>query len=106
MRRPFIVGVIIVLIAVLGFGIFYPSALSSLTEVPRRMLGLEPIVYPYYFIYDEASDRHLATVSIVVTVDDELITEDDRLFRIVRIKENRAYARYVRDLELTEADPR
>jgi len=39
-------------------------------------------------------------VPLVVSVGDELISEDNRYYRIVRIEENRAYARFVRDVNL------
>ena len=45
------------------------------------------------------------TVSIVVTIGDELITEDNKLYRVVRMDENKAYARYVRDFVLPSLSP-
>lgn len=91
---------------VLGItGIFRPHTLHELTLLPRQVLGMTPIVYPYYFIYEEKSSRHLMTVSIVVTVGDELITEEDQLYRIVRMEENKAYARYVREFALPSLSP-
>lgn len=86
-------------------GIFYPHTLHELTALPRQVLGISPIVYPYYFIYEEKSGRHLMTVSVVVTVGDELITEEDQLYRVVRMEENKAYARYVREFALPALSP-
>ncbi|MBO5244486.1 MAG: hypothetical protein J6B02_00150 [Selenomonadales bacterium] len=91
---------------VLGsMGILFPHTFHELTLRPRQVLGIAPIVYPYYFIYEEKSGRHLMTVSIVVTVGDELITEEDQLYRIVRMEENKAYARYVREFALPSLSP-
>lgn len=92
----------------LGIGVwslFYPHIFHELTSLPRQSLGLPHLVYPYYFIYEEKSGCHLMTVSIVVTVGDELITENDQLYRIVNIEENKAYARYVRDFTLPILSP-
>lgn len=87
------------------WSLFYPQTFHDLTSVPRQVLGLPQFVYPYYFIYEEKSGHHLMTVSIVVSVGDELITEQNQLYRVVRMDENKAYARYIRDLSLPAPSP-
>lgn len=87
------------------WSLFYPHSFHELTALPRQLIGLPQLVYPYYFIYEEKSGHHLMTVSVVVTVGDELLCEHNQLYRIVRLEQNKAYARYVRDLALPTPSP-
>lgn len=60
-----------------------------------------PIPTPdYYLIMDERDDRLLMYVPVVVSVGDELISEENKLYTVVKITENRAYARFLRNIEL------
>lgn len=98
----------ILLFILLGTGVwslFAPLTFHDLTATARQFFGLPQLIYPYYFIYEEKSGHHLMTVSVVVTVGDELVSEDDRLYRIIRLEKNNAYARYVRDLTLSTPSP-
>ncbi|MDT8902735.1 stage II sporulation protein P [Anaeroselena agilis] len=52
-------------------------------------------VYDHYVILEAGTDRMLMYVPLVVSVGDELITEENKRYQIVRIEENRAYARFV-----------
>jgi len=104
-RRFALWSVLFVLITTSTLGIFFPHTLREVTASARDMLGMTEAVYPYYFIYEEKSGHHLMTVSIVVTTGDELISEDNKLYRVVRVDENKAYARYVRDLVLPSLSP-
>lgn len=104
-RRLFLWACTILFLIFAAVGLFYPHTLYELTARPRQALNLSPIVYPYYFIYEEKSGHHLMTVSIVVTVGDELITENNQLYRVVRMDENKAYARYVREFALPSLSP-
>lgn len=87
------------------WSLFYPQTFHEWTSIPRQALGLPQFVYPYYFIYEEKSGHHLMTVSIVVSVGDELITEQNQLYRVVQMDENKAYAQYIRDLSLPAPSP-
>ncbi len=104
-RRFVLWAVLFVLIVFSSLGIFAPHTFYEVTASARDALGITRAVYPYYFIYEEKSGHHLMTVSIVVTMGDELISEDNKLYRIVRIDENKAYARYVRDFVLPDLSP-
>ena len=86
-------------------GLFFPPTLREVTSSARDALGMTETMYPYYFIYEEKSGHHLMTVSIVVTTGDELISEDNKLYRVVRVDENKAYARYARDFVLPSLSP-
>ena len=104
-RRFVLWAVLFGLITVSFLGVFFPHTLREATASMRDTLGIARQVYPYYFIYEEKSGHHLMTVSIVVSTGDELISEDNKLYRIVRMDENKAYARYVRDFVLPGLSP-
>jgi hypothetical protein len=57
-------------------------------------------VYDYYLIIDEQDGHTIMYVPLVVSVGDELISEDNKYYQIVRIEENRAYARFVKNVDL------
>lgn len=104
-RRFALWSVLVVLITTSVLGVFFPHTLREVTAAARDALGMTETVYPYYFIYEEKSGHHLMTVSIVVTTGDELISEDNKLYRVVKVDENKAYARYVQDFVLPSLSP-
>lgn len=57
-------------------------------------------VYDHYTVLEEETNRTLMYVPLVVSVGDELITEENKRYRVVRIEENRAYARFVEDVDI------
>ncbi len=57
-------------------------------------------VYDYYLILDETDGHSLMYVPLVVSVGDEILTEENKLYQVVKIEENRAYARFVKDISL------
>ncbi|EAX47637.1 hypothetical protein TcarDRAFT_1059 [Thermosinus carboxydivorans Nor1] len=63
--------------------------------------------YEYYVILDEATGATIMYVSVVtVNPGDELITEDNKRYVVIRVEENRAYARYVEDVNVrTKREP-
>jgi hypothetical protein len=57
--------------------------------------------FPYYVIVDLETDTPLAYISsIPVTVGDELITRENKLYRVVAVEGNTAYARFVKKVDL------
>ncbi|MEM5771010.1 MAG: stage II sporulation protein P, partial [Bacillota bacterium] len=56
----------------------------------------------YYYIYAEEDGRELMRVPIAVSIDDELITEDNKRYRIVRVEENRGIARFVENVNIEQ----
>ena len=57
--------------------------------------------YDYYLVIEESTNKTMAYVSTVtVNIGDEYISEDNKRYIIVKIEENRAYARYVENLNL------
>ena len=56
--------------------------------------------YDYYEISDEADQKNLMRIPVVVNIGDELITDDNKLYRVTRIEENHAYAAFIRKVKL------
>jgi hypothetical protein len=97
MRRLYLwAGVIFLLLMI---------TISTLYVLPRPIAPIEQKpgptqrnVYEDYLIIDEKSGQHLMYVPILVNIDDELITEDNKRYRVIRVEENRAYARFVENV--------
>ena len=57
--------------------------------------------YDYYLIIEESTNKTMAYVSTVtVNIGDEYLSENNKRYIIVKIEENRAYARYVENVNL------
>ena len=52
---------------------------------------------PYYIIVDEVDAEYLMYTEVKVTVGDELITSDNKLYRVVEVQGNRAKARLIHE---------
>jgi hypothetical protein len=61
---------------------------------------LSPSIYDYYQVIDEQTCQPLMHVPLIVNIGDEVITEDNKRYRVVRVEENRAYARFVEYISL------
>jgi hypothetical protein len=70
--------------------LYLPMSLLPLHQKPTP----QPI-YDYYEIVDEVGGESLMTIPLIVNVGDELLTEDNRRFQVVKVIENKAYARRV-----------
>lgn len=56
--------------------------------------------YAYYQIVDQKTGENLMTISSSpVERGDELITGDNRLFRVEKVKGNKAYARFIKKVD-------
>lgn len=72
---------------------YYVFSLSS----ERNPLEIQEKPYEYYIIIDEADGKTLTFVSsVVVSVGDEYLNEDGQWYEVIRVEENRAYARRVK----------
>lgn len=87
---------------VLLLSLSYLLPLDSLLPVQRKPFAPLQKAYDYYVVVDEANQEVLMYVPLVVSMDDELITEDNRLFRVVRVEGNIAYARYIGQVKLEQ----
>lgn len=84
-------------IAALGFLHMLPLNILSVQQKPEQA---PQKVYDYYLIIDEQDGHTIMYVPLVVSVGDELISEENKYYQIVRIEENRAYARFVKNVDL------
>lgn len=63
-----------------------------------------PKKYAYYRIIDEKTEKTLMTISSgPVMKGDELITEDNKLYVVVKVEGNNAYARFVEKVRLADS---
>ncbi|MDF2569349.1 MAG: hypothetical protein K0R55_953 [Sporomusa sp.] len=92
---------LLALVAVVTAGVVYYVPLNSFSiqqkpeQAPQKM-------YDYYIIQEESSGEVLMYVPLVVSVGDELISETNKRYIIVKVEENQAYARFVEDLNLEQ----
>lgn len=103
-RRIFIITGILLLAGIVAFSAatFFPFSIFPSQQKP------EPVpqkVYDFYTIIDEETDRTLMYVPFEVHVADELISEENKRYRVIRIEENRAYARFVENVNLKKYKP-
>ena len=90
-------------ILLLLFGLLYLLPLEGLLPAQRKPDTPPQKAYEYYVVVDEANHQHiLMYVPLVVSVNDELITEDNRLFRVIRVEGNTAYAQFVKQVQLDQ----
>lgn len=80
---------------------------ATINLLPLNMLSVQQKpeqapqkVHEYYIIIDEATGRNLMYVPLVVSIGDEVITEENKRYEVVRVEENRAYARFVEAVDL------
>jgi hypothetical protein len=81
--------------------LFYYTPLSFMS-VKQKPEQAPQKIYDYYLIIDEKTGKSLMYVPLVVSPGDEVITEENQRFRVIRLEENRAIARYVEDVDLTK----
>ncbi|MEN6568153.1 MAG: hypothetical protein ABFC57_17865 [Veillonellales bacterium] len=100
-RRLFYWGSGIILCGIIVF------SLSMLHLLPLNILSVQQKpeqppqkVYDYYLIIDEDDGHTIMYVPLVVNLGDEVLSEDNRYYQIVKIEENRAYARFIKTLDL------
>lgn len=79
--------------------------ISALFIAPLNLLSFykKPVpapqqIYDYYIILDEKTGKDLMYVPLVVNLGDEVITEENKRYQVVRIVDNQAYARFVENI--------
>ncbi len=103
-RRLVIIMATILLGGIVTWSILYllPLNILSIQQKPEQA---PQKVHDYYLIIDENSGETLMYVPLVVSIGDEVITEANKRYRIVRVEENRAYARFVEDINIKKYAP-
>ncbi|WP_378957004.1 stage II sporulation protein P [Pelosinus sp. sgz500959] len=98
-RRYLLIMIVIVLLSISVFSVLHilPLNLFSVQQKPAP----EPQkLYDYYTIVDEADGHSLMYVPLVVNVGDEVLTEENQRYKIVKIEQNKAFARFVENVNL------
>ncbi len=90
---------ILTLVALVTIGVLHyvPLTLFSVQQKPEQT---PQKIYDYYTIIEENTGEVLMYVPLVVSPGDELISEDNKRYKIIKVKENQAYARFVENLNL------
>ncbi len=90
---------ILTLVALVTIGVLHyvPLTLFSVQQKPEQT---PQKIYDYYTIIEENTGEVLMYVPLVVSLGDELISEDNKRYRIIKVEENQAYARFVENLNL------
>lgn len=87
---------VIALIAITA-GYYVPLSLFPVQQKPEQA---PPKVYDYYIVVEENTNEVLMYVPLVINVGDELVSEQNKRYKIVKVVENYGYARFVENLNL------
>lgn len=97
-RVGLIVASLLLGVGLTGAALYYtPLNFMSVQQKPEQA---PQQIYDYYIIIDEKTGQSLMYVPLVVSPGDEVITENNQRFRVIRLEENHAIARYVEDVNL------
>jgi hypothetical protein len=88
----------LLVVAALALGVIY--YVPTLLSIQAKPEPAPQKAYDYYIIIEEDTKEILMYVPVVVNVDDELISEQNKRYKIVKVEGNQAYARFVEDLNL------
>lgn len=104
-RRPLFVAAFLVLAAAIVYGAI---SLLPLNMLPIQQKPEQPPqkAYDYYQIIDLETERTLMYVPLVVSVGDEVVSEENKRYQVVRVEENRAYARFVENVDIEKYKPK
>lgn len=104
-RRLFIIAAALLLGALVTYGLvnLLPSSLLPIEQKPAPP---PPRPYDYYQIIDQENGRTLMYVPLIVSVGDEVISEENKRYQVVRVEENRAYARFVEYVDIEKYKPK
>jgi len=89
----------IVLCSILFF-ILLPLLPLNILSIQQKPESEPQKIYDYYIIIDEVDHHSLMYVPLVVNIGDEVLTEENKRYKVVKIEENRAFARFVEDVKL------
>jgi len=101
-RRHLLVIAGIILVVLCSFNLLHtlPFHLFSVQQKPAP----QPLEnYDYYIIVDEVDNHSLMYVPLVVNIGDEVLTEENKRYKVIRIEKNRAFARFVEDVKLKDS---
>ncbi|MEG6587024.1 stage II sporulation protein P [Dendrosporobacter sp. 1207_IL3150] len=99
-RRFLLIAGAVILIGVMTFSSLHLLPLQNFLSIQQKPEQAPQKVYDYYIIIDEQSGAELMYVPLVVSIGDEVLSEDNKLYEVVRVEENQAYARFKKDIKL------
>jgi stage II sporulation protein P len=94
-----ILGFLALLIGVAVMAYIIPFKGFGVSQKPEQH-------YEYYYIYAEEDGRELMRVPIAINVGDELITEDNKRYKVVKVEGDKGIATYVETVSLEEYRPK
>jgi hypothetical protein len=102
LQKPFRLIVLAIIAFLVGIGLivyFIPFNGLGVYHKPEQ-------AHEYYYIYAEEDGRELMRVPVVISIDDELITEDNKRYKIVQIEGNKGIARYIELVDIEKYKPK
>lgn len=103
-------GRLLFIIGMIALGVIVTA--GALDWLPAQFLPIEQKpeqtpqkLYDHYVIMDAENDEILMIVSVKANVGDELISEKNKRYQVVRVEENRAYARFVENVNMEQYAP-
>lgn len=104
-RRKLLVISMVILSVIVALGFLDWRAANRLPSEQKPEL---PSAYPYeyYVIMDAENEEILMYVPIKVNVGDEMVSDKNKRYQVVRIEENRAYARFVENVDIEQYYPK
>nr|WP_092073734.1 stage II sporulation protein P [Dendrosporobacter quercicolus]NSL47944.1 stage II sporulation protein P [Dendrosporobacter quercicolus DSM 1736]SDM66388.1 hypothetical protein SAMN04488502_106149 [Dendrosporobacter quercicolus] len=101
-RRLLLIAGALLLIGCIAVSSIHLLPLENFLLIQQKPEQTPQKVYDYYIIVDEETGNHLMYVPLVVGIGDEVLSEDNKLYQVVRVEGNQAYARFVRDVDLNQ----
>jgi len=100
-RRYLFITIIISLGLILSFNLLHILPLNFFS-VQQKPTPAPQTIYDYYIIVDEIDNHSLMYVPLVVNIGDEVISEENKRYKVIRIEQNRAIARFVEDVKFED----
>ena len=99
--RQLLISVIIILFIIFAFSALHKLPLNIFPVQQKPESESQPDKnYDYYIIIDEVDGHSLMYVPLIVNVGDEVLTDENKRYKVVGIDGNKASARYVEDVNL------
>ncbi len=91
---------LLALVTIIAIGVVYYFPLTTMFSVQQKPEQAPKKIYDYYVVVEEDTNEVLMYVPIVINVGDELVSEQNKRYKIVKVEGNQGYARFVEDLNL------
>jgi hypothetical protein len=102
-RLLFVIGLVFLgIIVTVGALDWLPGHILPIEQKPEQTPESR---HEMYVIMDAENEEILMFVPLKVNVGDELITDKNKRYQVVRIEENRAYARFVENVNMEQYAP-